>query len=88
MFSCDGDGDDGGGYFWLKLITHLSLLFFPHPITDKIYDGEDLQSDYYNFVIGTVDEQLAKAGVRLGATLQRVLANVTAIAEPLRSNLN
>lgn len=41
---------------------------------DHITDGENLQIDYYNYVVGVVDQQLARAGVRLAATLQRVFA--------------
>jgi len=37
-----------------------------------IQDGFDLGDDYYNFNSGIVDQQLAKAGVRLAASLQRV----------------
>jgi len=39
---------------------------------DIIPDNFDLGDDYYNFNSGVVDQQLAKAAVRLSATLQRV----------------
>jgi len=39
---------------------------------NKIENGFDLSNDYYQYVKNTVDEQLAKGGIRLAATLNKI----------------
>lgn len=73
-------GGDGNNYAcpqeWANESAGLACKYaYTDASGNHITDGEDLQDDYYNFAVPIVDQQLARAGVRLAATLQRVFAS-------------